>query len=197
MARRKEQALWPRVRSFFSGLTGAVTATAALIVAVVGALTAVGVIGGGGSGKSSDRPVTVTAAETKSWAAQANDACARANDTISALPQPKKGMGAGEATDLVKSAATVGHRMLRDLSALTPPQGQEQQVKQFLTLGAAVNNNLDEFAADLTLGDIAGVQKRVATLQRVNTQFNKAAIALGATTCAEGSSVSDLSLPGG
>ena len=47
-----DRKLWQRVRSFFTGLTGFITATAALIVAVVGALTAVGVIGGGGSGSS-------------------------------------------------------------------------------------------------------------------------------------------------
>ena len=181
---------WQRVRSFFTGLTGFITATAALIVAVVGALTALGVIGGGGSGGSTAQSAVVTT-QTRTWAAQANEICARANDTVAALPQPKKGISMEDAAALVKGSTSIGHRMVRDLTALTPPPGKEEEVARFLRLGVEVNNNLDEFVADLTLGNVAGLQTRGAKLQGLNKEFNDAATALGATTCAEGGSVSD------
>jgi hypothetical protein len=187
----KDRTLWQRVRSFFTGLTGFITATAAVIVAVVGALTAVGVIGGGGS---STQPAATT---TQSWVTQANEICARANDTVAALPQAPKGISMEEAAAFVKGSTSIGHRMVRDLTALTPPKGKEKEVAKLLSLGTEVNNNLEEFVADLTLGDVAGLQKRAATLQRVNKEFNQAAIDLGATTCAEGGSVSDFPFAAG
>ena len=188
-----DRTLWQRVRSFFTGLTGFITATAALIVAVVGALTAVGVIGGGGSGSSPPQP-TVT---TVSWAAQANDVCARANDTVAALPQAPKGISMEAAAAFVKGSLAIGRRMVRDLTALTPPPGKEQQVARFLDLGVQLNNGLSEFVSDLTLGDVAALQTRGASLQGLNKQFNQAAVDLGATTCAEGGSVSDFPFAAG
>jgi hypothetical protein len=188
-----DRTLWQRIRSFFTGLTGFITAAAALIVAVIGALTAVGVIGGGNSG-SSPSAITTT---TQSWVAQANEICARANDTVAALPQAPKGISMEEAATFVKSSTSIGHRMVRDLTALTPPRGKEQEVAKLLSLGTEVNNNLEEFVADLTLGDVVGLQKRAVTLQRVNKEFNQAAVDLGATTCAEGGSVSDFPFAAG
>ncbi|MGZ4439593.1 MAG: hypothetical protein ACXVZN_04380 [Gaiellaceae bacterium] len=188
-----EPTFWRRLRSFFSGLTGFITATAALIVAVVGALTAVGVIGGGSGGTTH----AAATAAMPSWASQANAICARSNDTVAALPQAKAGLGADEVTALVKTSATLGHQMLRDLTALTPPKGKEQEVATFLRLDAALNNDLDELTADLTLGKLAAAATRATSLKTANTRFNQAAIQLGATTCAEGSSLGDVSLLGG
>ena len=49
-----KQPLQQRIASFFTGVTGLLTATAALIGAVVGILTATGVIGGGSNGGASE-----------------------------------------------------------------------------------------------------------------------------------------------
>lgn len=197
MAENADRSLWQRARSFFSGLTGFVAATAALIVAVVGALTALGLIGGSGDsrGTGTPPPVAVTT-DTRAWAARANEICGRSNDTVAALPQPAKGIPTAEATGLVKTTVTIGHQTLRGLTALTPPPGKERQVASFLRLDAAVNSDLEQLADDLTLGDLAAVERRAAILGSANTAFNKAAIALGATTCAEGATLTDLP-PGG
>lgn len=159
---------------------------------VVGTLTALGVIGGGSGGTAAagNQPQrsVVTVAE---WARRANAVCARTNDARAALPPPSKEVGQQEASDLIKTAFTFQQRMLRGLAALPRP-AEHLQIDALLRLGASVNDAAGELVNDLTVGDLAGVETRARQLARLNTAFNRSATNLGATTCAEGSSVADV-----
>src|SRR6266511_1931072 len=124
------------------------------------------------------------------WARRANVICARTSATRAALPPPQPGLGQQEAFDLIKTASTLQQGMLRELAALPRP-AEQQQIMRLLRAGAAINNSMSELVNNLTLGNATGAQKRLRELSRLNTQFNRAAVDLGATTCAEGGSVAD------
>lgn len=177
-----------QIGSFFTSLTGLLTGTAALIGAIVGILTAIGVIGGGDSSGSQVAPSTQSKA---TWSAKADEICARANDTTSALPNPRT-LAPSDAASYLKTALVLEQRMLRELNALPPPKGKEAQVATFLSVGAKMSDATNELADDVAVGNLTGLQKRATLLSQLNTRFNNAAIALDARTCAEGSSLSDL-----
>jgi hypothetical protein len=172
-----------RLGSFFSSLTGLLTGAAALIGAVVGILTAVGVIGGG----AQHAPAQTAA----SWAARANAICAQTNETVGALPDPHS-IAPTDVAGYLKTSVVLGRRLLRRLTVLAPPSGREAEVAGFLRLGAQLNDATSELAHDVSLGDLGAAADRATQLSHLNTRFNDAAVALGATTCAEGSSVSDV-----
>lgn len=130
-------------------------------------------------------------AHTATWAARANAICARANDTTGALPDPHS-VAPSDVGGYVKTASILEQRMLRELNALPAPADQEAKIEAFLTVGAKMSDATSELANDVTLGNLAGAQRRAALLSRLNTRFNNAAVALGARTCAEGSSVGDV-----
>jgi hypothetical protein len=176
-----------QIGSFFSGLTGLLTGAAALIGAVVAILTATGVIGGGGGSSHAES----TTQNNATWAAQANAICAKANDTIGALPNPRT-IAPSDIASYLKTSVVLEQRMLRDLNALPVPEDKDTQVATLLKVGARMSDATSELANDVTLGDLAGAQQRAQLLSRLNTRFNNAAIALGARTCAEGSSVGDV-----
>jgi hypothetical protein len=173
--------------SFFTSLTGLLTGAAALIGAVVGILTAIGVIGGGGGGSHAASPNQSKA----TWAAKANAICARANDTTAALPNPHT-LAPSDAASYLKTALVLEQRMLRELNALPAPKGKEKGVETFLQVGAKMSDATNELADDVAVGNLVGLQQRATLLSRLNTRFNNAAIALDARTCAEGSSLGDL-----
>jgi hypothetical protein len=176
-----------RIASFFSGVTGLLTGAAALIGAVLAILTATGVIGGEDSGAHAQP----AAATTQTWAARANAVCARANDTTGALPDPHS-VAPTDVAGYLKTAATLERRMLRELNALPAPKDKEAEIDSFLTVGARMSDATSELANDVTVGNLAGAQQRASLLSRLNTRFNNAAVALGARTCAEGSSLGDV-----
>jgi len=176
-----------QIGPFFSSLTGLLTGAAALIGAVVGILTATGVIGGGGDGSNS----AATVQSKTTWAAAANAICARANDTTGALPNPRT-LAPSDAASYLKTALVLEQRMLRELNALPVPKGKESEVATFLRVGAKMSDATNELADDVAVGNLAGLQQRAILLSRLNTRFNDAAIALDARTCAEGSSLGDL-----
>ena len=173
--------------SFFSSLTGLLTGAAALIGAVVGILTATGVIAGGGGGSHAASPHQSNAM----WAAKANAICARANDTTGALPNPRT-LAPSDAAGYLKTSLVLEQRMLRELNTLPPPKGEEAEVATLLRLGAKMSDATSELADDVAVGNLAALQRRATLLSRLNTQFNNAAIALGASSCAEGSSLGDI-----
>ena len=116
--------------SFFTSLTGLLTGAAALIGAVVGILTATGVIGGGdGSHAASPHQSNAT------WSTKANAICARANDTTGALPNPRT-LDPSDAAGYLKTSLVLEQRMLRELNTLPPPKGEEAKVATLLRLGA-------------------------------------------------------------
>ena len=127
-----------------------------------------------------------------SWASQANTICARTNDAINSLPKPTSSDVNGSLA-LGQSALHNNERMVRELAALTPPVGEETHVRQFLRLAAEMNDTTGNLLVDLQNllaggRDLKVVETRTARLSRLGNQFNQSAIALGATTCAEGSS---------
>jgi hypothetical protein len=202
MGAKTSKSLRQQIGSFFHGMTGWMTAAAALIVAVVGALTALNVI----PHNSAAHPA-VSAAK---WAAQANKICGQYYDAVDALPQPSSffsQQGAGQApssSDLTdaarysRAADRLGHQMLRQLTALKVPKGKEQQVTQFVHLLAAENTGLDTLTDDLTVLaaafksgntgiDVMRMYGDAQQLSQLNKKFKQVAVDLGATTCAEGS----------
>jgi hypothetical protein len=179
--------LLQRIGSFFSGVTGLLTGAAALIGAVLAILTATGVIGGEDGGAHAQPAST----NTQTWAARANAICARANDTTGALPDPHA-LAPSDAAGYLKTAATLEQRMLRELNALPAPKDEAAEIEAFLSVGAKMSDATSELANDVTLGNLAGAQQRATLLSRLNTRFNNAAVALGARTCAEGSSLGDV-----
>lgn len=186
-------------KSFWSGATGVITGVTALVTAVAGliaVLIQVGVIGDdGGSGKQ----VAINAQQTASqsdWVQEANGICARANDTINALPDPETlDLQAGIAQ--ARESVTIYRRMIRNLAVLTPPANRRGDVEEFLRLGAHVNDAAEELVAGLRIGDVAVAQRQANTLKRLGKSFDDSAIGLGATTCAEGASLSESTLGDG
>ena len=184
---RTNRPLRQQLSSFFSSLTGLLTGAAALIGAVVGILTATGVIGGGSGGPH----VASTTQSKATWAADANAICARANDTTGALPNPRT-LAPSDAASYLKTALVLEQRMLRELNALPAPKGKEAETATFLRVGAKMSDATSELADDVAVGNLSALQRRATLLSRLNTRFNNAAIALGARTCAEGSSLGDV-----
>jgi hypothetical protein len=186
-----KQRLQQRLASFFTSLTGLLTATATLIGAVVAILTATGVIGGGNNGEHRGTDVPSNGQNQTSWATQANAICARSNDTIAALPNPHS-VAPSDVASYLKTSVVLEQRMLRELNALPVPKDSGGQIDAFLKVGARMSDATSELANDVTLGNLAGAQQRATQLSQLNTRFNHAAIELGARTCAEGSSLGDV-----
>jgi hypothetical protein len=182
-------------KSFWSGMSGFLAGTTALLTAVGGLiaiLIQVGAIGGNGGSNGGGETT-----ESAAWAPQANDICARANDLITALPNPKT-LGAQAALTMGQQALRINRQMVRDLAKVPQPDEQRADVNEFLRLGANVNDNTEELLADLTSGSVADAQQRLKTLSRLGKKFDSAAIGLGASTCAEGASFSGgLPVPAG
>jgi hypothetical protein len=181
-------------KSFWSGATGAIAAVTALITAVGGLLAVLiqlGVFGGGGDETSQGAIVPQVTTAQPNWAQQANRICARTNDAINALPDRAETVDPAAALTQVREALTLNKRMVRDLGALTPPPDREGDVEEFLRLGAGMNDAAEEFVAGLQVGDVVVAQQQIGRLKRLGRSFDDSAIGLGATTCAEGASLSD------
>jgi hypothetical protein len=187
-------------KSFWSGATGAIAGVTAFITAVGGLLAVLiqlGVFGGGGDESSQGAIVPQATVAQPNWAQQANRICARTNDAINALPNESETTDPAAAIGQISEALTLNKRMVRDLAELTPPTGRETDVEEFLRLGAGINDAAEEFVAGLRAGDVVAAQRQVSRLKRLGRSFDNSAIALGATTCAEGASLSDSTLGGG
>jgi hypothetical protein len=167
---------------FLAGTTALVTAVGGLVAILI----QVGVIGGNGQSSNGGGQTTTRTAD---WAAQANDICARANDLITALPNPKT-VDPQVALGMGQQALRINRQMVRELAKLPPAEHQRGEVEDFLRLGADLNDNTEELLADFTSANLADAQQRAGTLSRLGKRFDRAAIDLGATTCAEGASFS-------
>jgi hypothetical protein len=179
-------------KSFWSGATGAIAAVTALVTAVGGLLAVLiqlGVLGGGSSSEGAIATTQTTA--QPNWAQQANRICARTNDAINALPNRQETTDPTAALGQVREALTLNKRMVRDLGALTPPPTRQDDVDEFIRLGAGINDATEELLAGVQVGDVIVAQQQVSRLKRLGRSFDNAAIGLGATTCAEGASLSD------
>ena len=155
-------------------------------------------IGGGGdkaatrSGAQSASPASSTA----DWATAANKICAPANDAISALPDPKT-LNLDSGARIGRQAFRISAQMFRDLAALLKPPQRQDQIDRLLRLGTRVNELGATMFDDLRIKNFPGAIRAQQSLSHLGQKLDNAAIALGATTCSEGSSSVSVALPGG
>jgi hypothetical protein len=187
-------------KPFLSGVSGTIAGVAALITAIgglIGALAGLGVIGGGGkSSARNDNQSAVVVSKTDDWTSQANKLCAQTNDTINALPDPKT-LNLKSGIAIGRQSVRISQQLFRDLAALPKPPDKAAQIDNFLRLGALVNQADAKLFDELKLGQIAAAVQAEHSLSKYGQKLDNAAIALGATTCAEGSSSLTTGLPGG
>jgi len=177
-------------KSFWSGLSGALTGVTALLTAV-GALLAVliqvGVIGGDDDGNGGGSSGTTTSAAMVDWAGEANEICQRANELFDELPDAES-VDPSEAVGQLERALSINRQMVRELTKLPKPDQEREQVREFLRLGAKLNESSEEIIAAFKVLNIEAVQQGQAELSKLGSQFDAAAVDLGASTCAEGAS---------
>jgi hypothetical protein len=87
--------------------------------------------------------------------------------------------------------------MFRDLAALPKLPQQQAQIDRFLRLGARVNDVGATMFDDLRVRNLPGAVRAQQSFSELGQRLRNEAIALGATTCAEGSSSVSVALPGG
>ena len=137
----------------------------------------------------------------ESWPAQANEICDRANESIDALPEPSveslETLGPDAFVGYGEAALTINKRMVRDLGELSPPPQQEGDARELVLRGARMTEAAEELFAALRVGDVDGVQRQQRALSTAGKAFDDKALEVGATTCAEGASLSGTSLPTG
>jgi hypothetical protein len=182
-------------KSFLTSLPGILTGAAGLITAIVGliiALNQVGIIGGSSTGTPAGQPLSSPATVTQTtsadtWAAEANQVCARANDAIDALPEADT-LDLESAGETAQQVTAINRRMLRELTALERPAERKAEIAEFLRIGARLGEEGDAFFAAIRAGNLAAAQERTSELSRLGRLFDASATDLGATTCAEGAS---------
>lgn len=183
-------------KSFWSGLSGALAGITALLTAVgalIAVLVQVGVIGGGGGNGGSGGASTTTTPAMADWDREANEICERANELFDELPDAQTA-DLSEVLGLMERALSINRQMVRELTKLPKPEQQRAQVGEFLRYGARINESTEELIAGFKVANIAAVQERQAEISTLGRQFDGAAVELGASTCAEGSSF-DAGLP--
>lgn len=183
-------------KSFWSGLSGALAGITALLTAVgalIAVLVQVGVIGGGGGNGGSGGASTTTTAAMADWDREANEICERANELFDELPDAQTA-DLSEVLGLMERALSINRQMVRELTKLPKPEQQREQVEEFLRYGARINESTEELISGFKVANIAAVQERQAEISTLGRQFDGAAVELGASTCAEGSSF-DAGLP--
>jgi len=178
-------------------LAGVAAAAVVLVTAAVVALASRSDDGSSNASAGAGAGGTTSA----TWAAQANAVCERANETIDDLPDPSaeslETLGPGALTAYGESAVKVNKRMVRDLGELSPPPEARSDANELVVLGAKMTEAAEEMFAALRVGDVAAAQKQQQALSRAGKEFDAKALEVGATTCAEGASLSGTALPTG
>lgn len=154
---------------------------------------------------SSDEPPSGSAARTSAtgqdWVAEANKICADANDTISDLPKPDatslESLGGDALVGYGVTAVNINKRMVRDLGQLSPPEDEAAAHRELVLRGAKMTEAAEEFFAALKVGDVLSAQEKEGELSAAGKAFDDHALKVGATTCAEGASLSGVALPTG
>jgi hypothetical protein len=96
-----------------------------------------------------------------------------------------------------RQAVHISEQMFRDLAALPKPPQQQAQIDRFLRTGARVNEVGATMFDDIRVRNLAGAIQAQQSFSQLGQKLDNEAIALGATTCAEGSSSVGVALPGG
>jgi hypothetical protein len=178
-----------RTSSFWTTLPGILTGFAGLITAVA-TLVAVGMQvsgsnGGGGGGSVATPPARTTTAEeaqTVSWASEANRLCGDTLREVRALGTPQT------PDDLVvylPRAIDANWRLHAELRELSADSGAEDAVESLLgKLAFAIDRGEGLLQAIQSL-DQVGVAQEWDGLRSADAEFDNAAIALGASACAQ------------
>ena len=152
------------------------------------------------SNEAAPTPPGATAAATD-WVAEANDICERANESIDDLPEPTAAsletLGPDALVGYGTAAVNVNKRMVRDLGKLSPPPDDKGALRELVSRGANMTEAAEEFFAALKVGDIFSAQEKQGALSAAGKAFDQHALKVGATTCAEGASLSGVALPTG
>lgn len=183
-------------KSFWSGLSGILAGVTALLTAVgalIAVLVQVGVIGGDDRNGGGEGAITVTTAAMADWAGEANAICERANELFDELPDAETA-DPSQALGLVERGLSINRQMVRELTKLPKPDEERERVTELLRLGARVNETTEELIAAFKALNIAALQEGQTELSTLGRRFDAAAVDLGASTCAEGSSF-DAGLP--
>lgn len=155
----------------------------------------------GGSDEQPPGTPAKTAAAGEDWVADANKICADANDTISDLPKPDMtsldSLGADALVGYGVTAVNINKRMVRDLGELSPPDSDQGALRELVLRGARMTEAAEEFFAALKVGDVLSAQEKEGALSAAGKAFDDHALKVGATTCAEGASLSGVTLPTG
>jgi hypothetical protein len=187
-------------KSFWSGLSGVLAGVTALLTAtgaLIAVLAQVGVLGGDDGDDDGARPITVTTAAMADWAGEANEICERANELFDELPDAETA-DPSQALGLVERGLSINRQMVRELTKLPKPEAEQERVTEFLRLGARVNETSEELIAAFKALNIEALQRGQTELSTLGREFDAAAVELGASTCAEGSSFdAGLPAPGG
>ena len=175
-------------KSFWSGLSGGLAATTALITAV-GALLAVlvqvGVLGGGdGDGGGGTGATGTTTVDVVAWATEANDECDRTNRLISGLPTTPD---PEDVVEWMRQALRLNQQMMRELTALPRPLEERGRIAAFLRAGARMNEVTEDFVM-AGVSDLEALLRYQTEISAAGKEFDRVAVDLGASTCAEGSS---------
>jgi hypothetical protein len=153
------------------------------------------------SNKVASSTPTATSAATENWVAEANDICERANEAIDDLPEPNAAsletLGADALVGYGTAAVNVNKRMVRDLGELSPPEDEAAAHRELVLRGAKMTEAAEEFFAALKVGDVLSAQEKEGELSAAGKAFDDHALKVGATTCAEGASLSGVALPTG
>ena len=155
----------------------------------------------GGSDEPPPGTPATTSATGQDWVAEANKICADANDTISDLPKPDatslESLGGDALVGYGVTAVNINKRMVRDLGGLSPPEDEAAAHRELVLRGAKMTEAAEEFFAALKVGDILSAQEKAGALSAAGKAFDDHALKVGATTCAEGASLSGVALPTG
>lgn len=121
----------------------------------------------------------------KSWATAANEACRIANAEIRRLPRITSHTSLGLLiADLRASERGFASREAK-LAAIPRPSSERTAIASLLRTGQTALRLGEQLIPAAERGDQAAFSRLQTMLDKLNTQYNRLAIALGARVCAE------------
>jgi hypothetical protein len=177
-----------RTSSFWTTLPGILTGFAGMITAVA-TLVAVGIQLGGASGGTGGtgptppvRTTTVEQARTVSWASDANRLCGDTLREVRALGTPET---PDELVDYLPRAIDANWRLHAQLRDVGVDSGDEDAVESLLGKLALANDRAEGLLQAIQALDQVGIVQEWNGLRAADGEFDAAAIALGASACAQ------------
>jgi hypothetical protein len=119
-----------------------------------------------------------------SWASSANVICNTGNVLIRRLPKPTT---AGLIVSDFRSIARTASRENSHLSAIARPPNENRRIETFLSTSRKLVALYDQAATAEQENDGAAFSAKVTDINKVGSEYNVLALALGARVCAEAS----------